>query len=91
MDLWCGLALTHVAAQAPGDASEEQQALAARFAEGGAMLTDRARASLIENGYSDGQLETLVEDLRTDVGIQVESADIEDEFSFEECQALLPI
>ena len=34
-DLWCGIAFTIIAREAPGDASAEQKALATRFEDGG--------------------------------------------------------
>lgn len=91
MDLWCGLALTLVAEGAPGDATEEQKALAARFAEGGLMLTDRAKALLLESGFSDDQLAAQVETMGADADAAVNRADTEPAYSFEECAALLPL
>ena len=55
-DLWCGLAFSIIAEEAPGDATPEQRALAERYAEGGAMLTDRARAVYLESGYGEDRL-----------------------------------
>ena len=89
-DLWCGLAFTHVATDAPGDATEEQKALAERFAEGGKVLTDRARAVLLESGYSDEALEKHIETLTAEVVEAVDRAAAEPTYSYEECAALLP-
>lgn len=90
-DLWCGLAFSHVAADAPGDATEEQKALAARFAEGGKMLTDRARAALLESGYSDEALEAHIDGLSAEVIAAVDRASSAPAYSFEECAALISL
>jgi hypothetical protein len=89
-DLWCGLALTLLAEDAPADATDEQRALAARFAEGGTMLTDRARAALLETGLSDDALDRRTEQMREAVADAVNRATAEPAYSFEECAALLP-
>ena len=87
MDLWCGLAFTIVAAEAPPDAPQD---LVDRFAEGGRVLTDRASAIYLESGHTDQSLNAQIDTLRTDVRTQLDSAEIPDTYSFEECDALLP-
>lgn len=90
-DMWCGLAFTLVAEGAPGDATDEQKALAARFAEGGAMLTDRARATMLENGTSDESLEAYIAEQRTEIADAVDRGLRTPAYSFEDCMMLLPM
>jgi hypothetical protein len=90
MDLWCGLAFTIVAAGAPADATDEQKAVIERFADGGRQLTDRARAILLESGYTEESLNDHLDKLRAKVTAEVDSAEVSATYSFEQCAALLP-
>jgi hypothetical protein len=87
MDLWCGLAFTIVAAEAPSDAPQE---LVDRFAEGGRLLADRASAIYRESGHSEQSLNARIDALRAEIRTQLDSAEIPDTYSFEECNALIP-
>lgn len=89
-DLWCGLAFEIIAEQAPGDSTPEQKALAASYAEGGAMLTERARGVYLENGTTEERLEELIARLRTEIDRQVNATSAEPAHSYEECRVLLP-
>lgn len=88
-DLWCGLAFTIVAADAPSDATDDQKALIKQFSDGGVSLIDRARAAHLQNGYTEETFAAYVETLRADVTIQVNAIDKSTPYSFEECSALL--
>ena len=89
-DLWCGLAFTIMAEEAPADASPDQKALAESFAAGGAMLTDRAAAILLESGYSDERLAAHMARVRGQVEREVNTTAATPAHSYEECRALLP-
>lgn len=89
-DLWCGLAFTVMAEEAPADASPDQKALAETFAAGGTMLTDRASAILLENGYSDERLAAHLARVRAQVEREVNTTAATPAYSYEECRALLP-
>lgn len=88
-DLWCGLAFTIVAADAPSDATEDQKVLIQQFADGGVSLIGKAKAAHLENGYTDETFAAYVETLKADVTSQVNAADKSTPYSFEECSALL--
>lgn len=87
MDLWCGLAFTVLAEDAPDEAPAE---LVARFAEAGKALTDRASAAYLENGFSEQALVARRETILAEARSQLDSAELADTYSFEECSALLP-
>jgi hypothetical protein len=88
-DLWCGLAFTIVAEGAPTDVTEDQRLIIQQFAEGGDMLVGRAKASHLENGYSEETFAPYLETLKADVEVQVNATDKATPYSFEECSALL--
>jgi hypothetical protein len=88
-DLWCGLAFTIVAADAPWDATEDQKVLIQQFADGGDRLVERARQVHLAHGYTEETFRVYVETLTADVTIQVNATDKSAPFSFEACSALL--
>jgi hypothetical protein len=88
-DLWCGIAFGIITAEAPTDATAEQQALIKQFSEGGVMLVDRARTAHLESGFTEESLASHIETLTADVNTQVHAAGNTAQYSFEECSALI--
>lgn len=83
-DLWCGVALGVIAGEAPADLPAERRDLVARFAEGGALLIDRARTAHLENGYTEEQFADHLAALEVTATPSPDAP-----FSFEECLAVL--
>jgi hypothetical protein len=91
-DLWCGIAFGVIVSNVPADLNEQQQANVKRFADGGVMLVDRAKAAHLENGFTEETFATHLTTLTPEVTAQVTTTDstVQAAYSFEECQALLP-
>jgi hypothetical protein len=88
-DLWCGIAFGIITAEAPADATAEQQAMIQQFSEGGTMLVDRARTAHLESGFTDESFATHLETLTAEVNTQVHAAGDTAAYSFEDCSALI--
>ena len=86
-DLWCGLAFIHLAETASTDAPQDK---VDRFAEGGRQLADRAKAIFLETGYTEESLNAHIDTVRAEVGAQIDSAEIPDRYSYQDCDILLP-
>lgn len=92
MDLWCGTAFELMTRDAPADATPEKLAAAKVYADGGALLVNRALPIYLESGYSDAALADLRADLEAAVGRVVNGSTRSGEepaFSFQDCSALI--
>jgi hypothetical protein len=88
-DLWCGIAFGIITAEAPADATAEQQALIQQFTDGGLMLVDRAKTVHLDSGFTEETFASHLETLTAEVNTQVHAAGNTATYSFEECSALL--
>lgn len=89
MKLWCGIALGIVTADAPTDATPDQQALIQRFAAGSEQLIAEAREVYAAHGYNATRFDAHVEQLTADVVRQVNAVAEKPAYSFEDCSALI--
>ena len=89
MDLWCGIAFRIITADAPTDTAPEQDALIRRHAEGGERLVEAAKLAYLEQGTSEAAFEALVATTTVTVMRELNGVDPSQEFSFEDCAALL--
>jgi hypothetical protein len=88
-DLWCGIAFGVITAEAPADATAEQQQLIQQYTDGGTMLVDRAKTAHIASGFTEESFATHVATLTADVTTQVHASGTAAAYSFEECSALI--
>ena len=92
MDMWCGTAFELMTRDAPADATPEKLASAKVYADGGALLLQRAIPIYLESGYTDEALAKYRGDLEDSIGRVVNgSARASDDaaFSFQDCSALI--
>jgi hypothetical protein len=92
MDMWCGTAFELMTRDAPADATPEKLASAKVYADGGALLLQRAIPIYLESGYTDDALADYRSDLEDSIGRVVNgSARANDDaaFSFQDCSALI--
>ena len=92
MDLWCGTAFELMTRDAPADATPEKLAAAKVYADGGALLINRALPIYLESGYSDAALADYRSDLEAAVGRVVNGSTRSGEeptYSFQDCSALI--
>jgi hypothetical protein len=92
MDMWCGTAFELMTRDAPADATPEKLASAKVYADGGALLLQRALPIYLESGYTDEALAKYRGDLEDSIGRVVNgSARASDDaaFSFQDCSALI--
>jgi hypothetical protein len=92
MDMWCGTAFELMTRDAPADATPEKLASAKVYADGGALLLQRAIPIYLESGYTDEALVKYRGDLEDSIGRVVNgSARASDDaaFSFQDCSALI--
>ena len=88
-DLWCGVAFGIITAEAPADATAEQQTLIKQYTDGGLMLVDRAKTAHLSSGFTEESFATHLETLTADVNTQVHAPGNTAKYSFEECSALI--
>ena len=92
MDMWCGTAFELMTRDAPADATPEKLASAKVYADGAALLLQRAIPLYLESGYTDEALANYRSDLEDSIGRVVNgSARASDDtaFSFQDCSALI--
>lgn len=92
MDMWCGTAFELMTRDAPADATPEKLAAAKVYADGGALLLQRALPIYLEAGYSDDALAEYRQDLEDSIGRVVNGsgrASDDAAFSFQDCSALI--
>ena len=92
MDMWCGTAFELMTRDAPADATPEKLASAKVYADGGALLLQRALPIYLESGYSDEALAKYRSDLEDSIGRVVNGstrASDDTAFSFQDCSALI--
>ena len=92
MDMWCGTAFELMTRDAPADATPEKLASAKVYADGGALLLQRALPIYLESGYSDEALAKYRRDLEDSIGRVVNgSTRTTDDaaYSFQDCSALI--
>jgi len=93
MDMWCGTAFELMTRDAPADATPEKLASAKVYADGGALLLQRAIPIYLESGYTDEALAKYRGDLEDSIGRVVNGSaranDDDAAFSFQDCSALI--
>ncbi len=92
MDMWCGTAFELMTRDAPADATPEKLASAKVYADGGALLLQRAIPIYLESGYTDEALSKYRGDLEDSIGRVVNGstrASDDTAFSFQDCSALI--
>lgn len=92
MDMWCGTAFELMTRDAPADATPEKLASAKVYADGGALLLQRAIPIYLEAGYTDEALADYRQDLEVSIGRVVNGstrATDDAAYSFQDCSALI--
>jgi hypothetical protein len=92
MDMWCGTAFELMTRDAPADATPEKLASAKVYADGGALLLQRAIPIYLEAGYTDEGLADYRSDLEDSIGRVVNGtgrASDDAAYSFQDCSALI--
>lgn len=92
MDMWCGTAFELMTRDAPADATPEKLASAKVYADGGALLLERAIPIYLEAGYTDEALADYRQDLEVSIGRVVNGstrATDDAAYSFQDCSALI--
>lgn len=92
MDMWCGTAFELMTRDAPADATPEKLASAKVYADGGALLLQRALPIYLEAGYTDDALADYRSDLEDSIGRVVNGTGRASDvaaYSFQDCSALI--
>lgn len=92
MDMWCGTAFELMTRDAPADATPEKLASAKVYADGGALLLQRAIPIYLEAGYTDEKLADYRQDLEDSIGRVVNGTGRASDgaaYSFQDCSALI--
>lgn len=92
MDMWCGTAFELMTRDAPADATPEKLASAKVYADGGALLLQRAIPIYLEAGYTDEALADYRGDLEDSIGRVVNGTGRASDgaaYSFQDCSALI--
>ncbi|CAN7291621.1 hypothetical protein ASC89_02210 [Devosia sp. Root413D1] len=92
MDMWCGTAFELMTRDAPADATPEKLASAKVYADGGALLLQRAIPIYLEAGYTDDALADYRGDLEDSIGRVVNGTGRASDgaaYSFQDCSALI--
>ncbi len=92
MDMWCGTAFELMTRDAPADATPEKLASGKVYADGGALLLQRAIPIYLEAGYTDDALADYRGDLEDSIGRVVNGtgrASDDAAYSFQDCSALI--
>ncbi|HEV2513870.1 MAG TPA: hypothetical protein VGV07_01360 [Devosia sp.] len=92
MDMWCGTAFELMTRDAPADATPEKLASAKVYADGGALLLQRAIPIYLEAGYTDEALADYRSDLEDSIGRVVNGSGRASDsaaYSFQDCSALI--